>query len=989
MARSLPTKLIAVLCALAVYVGSPLIGGDAVAQTAAAAQAPATKPPAATKAVPPPAPAAPSPPAAPPNAPPAAAQAAPPAAIPPAPATPPAAPKASGPSIEEIVKPVNSLQGAIEAAEKNLEQSPGSQRDLAALRTGIEKIEINAREAADKLRKPLDEVRSQIGKLGAPPAANEPPEEPDVAAERQRLNGIAAQIDGAIKKASLIEVRARQLITRVQTARQGIFTRFLFRQTDTPLQWRVWQQAGDQLHLANKQIGFILTNWWSVAKLNMFGLLAVLGAALLCFVGLKLLMRRLIRANLDASGPSIPSLPERAATAAWVAPAFALPAVATLLVLYVGFDESGLLYWQVEKFADSALYPLFVMIGITALARALLQPRRPRWRVFELDDASARTICFAVQAIAVVYALDYLARRLVSILSLPLSASIVTAFIASLLYAAMLLLIVRTPMTSPNVAPGVPVSRWRPHWLKFLLLALAVVLVAASMLGYVALGRFIVTQILTTGAGILIVGLLHIAIRGIVPEPTERSGGMSALIEQRFQLEDFGRTQLARVLRGALNILLFAVAVPLLLLAWGMTAAEIQSWMRAAVFGFDVGGVRISLARILVALALFVGLLAATRFVQRWLAAGALAESRMDPGLANSIYTGAGYIGFAVAALAAIAYAGFDITSLAIVAGALSVGIGFGLQSIVNNFVSGLILLVERPIKVGDWISIKEGEGHVRRIAVRSTEIETFGRASLIVPNSELITQTVVNLTHRNLLGRLKIKVRVSYQADPEHAIKVLQHVAEQNTTILRHPPPVVVLDNLGDQALEFSVRVYLADINRSLQAQTELRTAILKALREAGIDVPYASALSGHAHGEAPSARRATVSVGVAHESDPEAVYAALLEAARRSGFGPGGEGAQVAFDEIGESAFGFSISVPLADGASVDAAETALRTQAVKTLRERGIAVASPQRQVRLRDLEGLRGFVMKLAEERARNAQARDDAAVPAPPRKPNGD
>ena len=145
------------------------------------------------------------------------------------------------------MRPVNSLQSAIEAAEKNLEQSPGSQRDLAALRTGIEKIENNAKEAVDKLRKPLDEVRSQIAKLGAPPAANEPPEEPDVAAERQRLNGIAAQIDGAIKKASLIEVRSRQLIARVQSARQGVFTRFLFRQTDTPLQWRVWQQAGDQL----------------------------------------------------------------------------------------------------------------------------------------------------------------------------------------------------------------------------------------------------------------------------------------------------------------------------------------------------------------------------------------------------------------------------------------------------------------------------------------------------------------------------------------------------------------------------------------------------------------------------------------------------------------------------------------------------------------------------------------------------------------------
>src|SRR6185312_2161923 len=160
-----------------------------------------------------------------------------------------------------------------------------SQRDLAALRTSIEKIENNAKDAGEKLRRPLDEVRSQIDKLGAPPAANEPPEEPDVAAERARLNGIAAQIDGAIKKASLIEVRSRQLIGRVQSARQGVFTRFLFRQTDTPLQWRVWQQAGDQLHLARKQIGFILTNWWSVAKLNLYGLLAVLGATLLSFFG--------------------------------------------------------------------------------------------------------------------------------------------------------------------------------------------------------------------------------------------------------------------------------------------------------------------------------------------------------------------------------------------------------------------------------------------------------------------------------------------------------------------------------------------------------------------------------------------------------------------------------------------------------------------------------------------------------------------------------
>jgi len=893
-------------------------------------------------------------------------------------ATPAPEQKVAGPSVEELVKPVNALSGAIDAAEKNLEQSPGSQRDLATLRTGIEKIESKAKSAADALQPRLKEVRSQIDKLGAPPGPNDPPEAPDVAAERQRLNGVAAQIDGAIKKAALIEERARQLIGRVQNARKGIFTRFLLNQTDTPLQLRVWQQAGDQLHIARRQLGFILSNWWSAATLNPLALIGVLGAALFGFFGLRFLMRRLIHMRLDRAGTSSPSRAERAFNAAWTAPAYALPATIALIVLYVGLDELGLFYWQVARFAQAAVFPLAVLIGVTAFSHALLQPRRPRWRLFNISDASALRVHLAVKVIAVVYTLDYLIRYLVSILSLPLSTTIIAAFIASLFYMAMLLLIVRTPLGPPSNAPNAPVERWRPMWLKASLIALAVVLVSAASLGYVSLGRFIATQILTTGTGILLVGVLHIAIRWLIPGPganTEsETRGMSALIEQRLKLDDFGRNQLARIQRGMLNALLFAVAIPLLLLSWGVSSAEIISGARAAVFGFDAGGVHISLARIMAAIALFVAVLAATRFVQRWLAAGALAQGRLEAGLANSIYTGAGYIGFAIATLAAISYAGFDITSLAIVAGALSVGIGFGLQSIVNNFVSGLILLVERPIKVGDWVSLKEGQGYVRRIAVRATEIETFDRASLIVPNSELITQTVVNLTHRNLLGRLTISVRISYLADPDHVIRVLQQVVEKSTLILRHPPPSVVLDNLGENAMDFSVRVFLADVNRSLASQTELRASIVKALREEGINIPFAGSLAGHAAIDTP-AGRAAIEVGVSHDSDPEQVLEALHEAATRNGLATEAavDDIHVAFEDINDNALVFSLSVPVAEGVRAGDTRTALRAQAVKALRERGIALASPQRQVRLRDVEDLRAFLAKRAGERTEQRRA----------------
>ena len=132
--------------------------------------------------------------------------------------------------------------------------------------------------------------------------------------------------------------------------------------------------------------------------------------------------------------------------------------------------------------------------------------------------------------------------------------------------------------------------------------------------------------------------------------------------------------------------------------------------------GLEVGQFRISLARILLGIVLFIVLLFATRLLQRWLREKALNQTRMDPGIANSIDTVAGYVGTALAALVAISYAGLDITNLAIVAGALSVGIGFGLQSIVNNFVSGLILLWERAVRVGDWIVVGGDQGFVLRI---------------------------------------------------------------------------------------------------------------------------------------------------------------------------------------------------------------------------------------------------------------------------------
>ena len=190
--------------------------------------------------------------------------------------------------------------------------------------------------------------------------------------------------------------------------------------------------------------------------------------------------------------------------------------------------------------------------------------------------------------------------------------------------------------------------------------------------------------------------------------------------------------------------------------------------------------------------------------------------------------------------IAAISYVGFDFSSLAIVAGALSVGVGFGMQSIVNNFVSGLILLAERPIKVGDWIVVGEDQGLVHSISVRATVIETFDRSNVIIPNSQLILQTVRNWTLHNNTGRISISVGVPYESDAERVRDILLEAARAHPQVLSTPEPFVLFKDFGDNALQFVLLAYIANVTGHNVVQTDLRFAILKAFRANGIEFPY-----------------------------------------------------------------------------------------------------------------------------------------------------
>ena len=858
----------------------------------------------------------------------------------------------------ELTAPIGKMTRGIEAAEKAVQNLKELEEELSRLRIDVEGILGESRDSAEDLRPRAAAIKDQIEKLGPPPAKDAAPEAASIAAERARLNAEAAEFDSAIKAAELTWVRARQLIVRITEMRHALFTRNLFEQQPSPLLPTLWRRIHNDAPAVGMRLTYLASDWMIWARREQGALIT-----LLLSVAFVYGIARMIVGRLTRRPPRDPPPPfvERAVSASWVAPARIAPGALAAILLYGGLDALDLLYQPWEGLANGLFKGLLIFIGFSWLLQTVFAIREPQWRLFDLSDRSARRIYRILQGIAAVYAIDLALTEMTRAFFIPLALSILQTFVTSLAYVALLAALLLTRFESRDAGAQLR-SRHDPRWLKIPLWVLAIGIVAGSVTGYVALARFVAQQLVMTGIVVLVTGLLFLAIRALTREPAAPGHPIGQMLQTRFGLDQPRRNQLARLTEMSLGLVLALCALPVVMLQWGFSGADIRDWFRSLFFGFEVGQFRISLARILIGLVLFTVLLLLTRLVQRWLRDRVLAQPTMDPGIANSIDTVAGYAGTAIAALIAVSYAGFDITSLAIVAGALSVGIGFGLQSIVNNFVSGLILLVERPIKVGDWIVVGNEQGHVRRISVRATEIETFDRASLIVPNSELITGRVLNWTHRNLLGRVVLKVSVDHAADPEKVMQLLTECAAQHLLILKSPAPKAVFDGFGASTLDFSLRFLLGDLNRSLDVQSEMRSTILQALRAQGISVQPTTDQAGVA-----VSNTISLKVGVAHASAPERVIAILVKCASEHPQVLTSPEPKARLERFGQSALDFTLDVTIEEPARSLDVQSELRIAILNAFRSEGIEVPYAQHDIHLRDLDKLRTFLMRLAEER----------------------
>ncbi|RAO78397.1 DUF3772 domain-containing protein [Dyella jiangningensis] len=714
---------------------------------------------------------------------------------------------------------------------------------LTDARSKAATVQQQAEQLAASLVPQVDAMKAKLDVLGPAPVKGAPPEAPEVAAQRKQLTKDKTDLDGQLTQAKSLSLESQQLITQIAGLRRDLFQAQVFQRTASPLAKPFWSRLAQNLPDDRASLGLLgasmqgaLAQAWQPANRVPF-ILCLLAAIALLVVGRRLLEHKV----LDLASKYLPSGHlRRSALALIITLITMLTYGIAAWLIYLAVNWNGVFDEELDDLTKPLVRLTFIAASMAGIGRAMLSVRRPSWRLPPISDDLARRLSLFPALLA----LSMLLLGIVEQITGDIGASLGTAMAANALAATVIGLLLASALVRMGKARraliasgGTPAKR--PLWVGLLVAAAfitTVIVLAGVLTGYIALAFFMARQAMRAGFLIALLYLLMHLVNDLCESllsPDSRSGQR---MQDTFGIAPARLEQAATVISGVARAFLLLLAVPLVLAPYGAGTNELIDRGSQLFAGRSLGTLTINPTSIFNAmLVLLVGGVI-VRLIKRWLGTQLLPKTTLDVGMQSSIVTLLGYVGGVLVFVLVLGALKVDVQSIAWVASALSVGIGFGLQAIVQNFISGLILLAERPVKVGDWVSIAGVEGDIRRINVRATEIQQGDRSTVIVPNSQLITQNVRNVTMANAQGRVQIRLPMPLSTDPAKVRQIIFDILRNHPSTLDTPSPNVQLDSIDAGSLLFVCTAYVNNPRDAGNTKSDLLFEIIDRLRQSNM---------------------------------------------------------------------------------------------------------------------------------------------------------
>lgn len=702
--------------------------------------------------------------------------------------------------------------------------------------------------ALEPLLKQLDARIAQLGTV-----ADGVEESPEIKQQRKELSQQHSDLDSAIKRGKLLSVEAKQAVDSIEKIRTQQFNAQIARKVASPLSPSLWKNFAADIPLDLQRIhGLIRQGETSFnAAIEKHGwkipLLGTLVALVLMFP-LRIWLRTLGR-SFAASERAPNGRLRRSGLAVWMLlVGTALPGLAGM-VFIESLRSIDAIAPRLDLVADAWVKGMFVAAFFLSVSASLLVPKRPSWRLLNIDDEAAPKLTrLAWGAAALTWfsimlnAVD-IAARTSAISSVALDGLIALTYVALIMS---VLVVIKKQRQRQQVIDREKAAQnpqeHRPattsNWLMFAWLGGHLTVLAAliaALIGYLNFSVFVATQMVWITVVVLATTLLMKFTDdffGWIFSADSRIGKGIVLSTglKSSRLEQIG------VLLSALGRVCLLLLGMLALTAPFGNSSSLLALTDTLTKGLSIGDAVLRPMTIVRGLIVLIAGLTIFRTLQHWLVETYLPKTELDIGARNSISTVARYVGITLSALWTLAALGIGFEKVALLASALSVGIGFGLQAITQNFVSGLILLAERPVKLGDRVRIGDQVGDIRRISVRATEIQTDDKSTIIVPNSEFITKSVQNLTMDGALGRISIAFSVPLNTDIVKLREVLLGLYAEHEAVLATPAPAMYVDSISGSVVNITSFGHVSSSRGVYSTRSDLLFGLLQRCAEQNI---------------------------------------------------------------------------------------------------------------------------------------------------------